>query len=45
MQCAACDCLSGTGSLTLYAAPMGAVLKCPDCENVLMRAVDTPRGV
>jgi hypothetical protein len=45
IRCGACDCLSSVGSLTLYAAPMGAVLKCADCENVLMRAVDTPRGL
>jgi hypothetical protein len=45
IRCVACDCLSSVGALTLYAAPMGAVLKCADCENVLMRAVDTPRGL
>jgi hypothetical protein len=45
IRCEACDCLSCVGSLTLYAAPMGAVLKCADCENVLMRAVDTPHGL
>ena len=45
IRCEACDCLSSVGSLALYAAPMGAVLKCADCENVLMRAVDTPHGL
>ena len=45
IRCEACDCTNGVGSLTLYAAPMGAVLKCADCETVLMRAVDTPHGL
>jgi hypothetical protein len=45
IRCEACDRTSGLGSLTLYAAPMGAVLKCADCESVLMRAVDTPHGL
>jgi hypothetical protein len=39
IRCEACDCLCSVGALSLYAAPMGAVLKCADCENVLMRAV------
>jgi hypothetical protein len=37
IRCEACDWTSGAGSLALYAAPMGAVLKCADCESVLMR--------
>ena len=45
IRCEACDCTNGIGSLTLYAAPMGAVLKCADCHSVLMRAVDTPHGL
>jgi hypothetical protein len=45
IRCASCDCVSGVGSLTLHASPMGAVLKCEDCESDLMRAVDTPRGL
>jgi hypothetical protein len=45
IRCAACDCVSGVGSFTVYAASMGAVLKCADCDNVLMRVVDTPHGL
>jgi hypothetical protein len=41
VRCDACDCVSGVGSLTVYAAPMGAVLNCADCDNTLMRVVDT----
>ena len=45
IRCDSCDCVSGVGSLILHASPMGAVLKCADCESDLMRAVDTPRGL
>jgi hypothetical protein len=45
IRCDSCDCVSGVGSLTLHASPMGAVLKCADCESDLMRAVETPRGL
>ena len=45
IRCDSCDRVSGVGSLILHAAPMGAVLKCADCESDLMRAVDTPRGL
>jgi Family of unknown function (DUF6510) len=45
IRCDSCDRVSGMGSLILHAAPMGAVLKCADCESDLMRAVDTPRGL
>ena len=45
IRCETCDCVSSVGSLVLYAAPMGAVLHCADCESVLMRAVDTPHGL
>jgi Family of unknown function (DUF6510) len=45
IRCGACDCVSGIGALTVYAGPMGAVLNCADCDNVLMRVVDTPHGL
>jgi hypothetical protein len=45
VRCRACDCVSSVGSLTVYAGPMGAVLNCSDCDNVLMRVVDTPHGL
>jgi phage FluMu protein Com len=44
IRCAACGFASGVGSLRLYAAPMGAVLRCSHCDGILMRAVHTPRG-
>jgi hypothetical protein len=45
IRCEACDSVSGIGSLTVYAGPMGAVLKCAACDSVLMRVVDTPHGL
>jgi hypothetical protein len=45
VRCRACDCESSVGALTVYAGPMGAVLNCSDCDNVLMRVVDTPLGL
>jgi len=44
IQCDACGSARPVGSLRLYAAPMGAVLRCPDCDGVMMRAVGTPHG-
>ena len=44
IQCDACGSARAVGALLLYAAPMGAVLRCPNCDGVLMRAVNTPRG-
>jgi hypothetical protein len=41
IQCAACGSTAAVGALRLYAAPMGAVLRCAGC---LMRAVRTPHG-
>jgi hypothetical protein len=45
IRCEACDCVTSVGTLPLYAAPMGAVLTCADCESILIRAVRTPRGL
>jgi len=44
IQCDACSSTRPVGSLRLYAAPMGAVLRCPHCDGVMMRAVNTPYG-
>jgi hypothetical protein len=42
IECAACGSVAAVGSLRLYAAQMGAVLRCRHCEGILMRAVHTP---
>ena len=44
IQCDACGSVGAVGSLRLYAAPMGAVLRCPNCDAGLMTAVRTPHG-
>jgi hypothetical protein len=44
IQCEACGSTRPVGSLRLYAASMGAVLRCSQCDGVLMRAVNTPHG-
>jgi hypothetical protein len=44
IQCAACGSISVVGALRLYAAPMGAVLRCTDCHGVVIRTVHTPHG-
>jgi hypothetical protein len=44
VQCNTCGSARAVGSLPLYAAPMGAVLRCTKCDSILMRAVLTPHG-
>jgi hypothetical protein len=43
-QCIACSSTGALGSLRLYAAPMGVVLRCTQCDCVVMRSTLTPRG-
>ena len=44
IQCEKCHSVVAVGSLRLYAAPMGAVLRCTKCDGILMRAVHTPHS-
>ena len=44
IQCEACGATETVGSLRLYAATMGAVLRCTHCDRILMSAVHTPHG-
>jgi hypothetical protein len=44
IQCGTCRSVAGVGSLRLYAAAMGAVLRCTHCDTILLRAVETPYG-
>ncbi len=44
IQCSACGSMAAIGALHLYAAPMGLVLRCTHCENIVMRSVYTPHG-
>jgi hypothetical protein len=43
--CASCGDSGAIATLTLYAAEMGAVLRCPACDAVVLRAVRTPTAV
>jgi hypothetical protein len=44
IECEACGSTAAVGSLRLYAAAMGAVLRCSRCDSILMRAVHTAHG-
>jgi hypothetical protein len=44
IQCDSCGSTGAVGALRLYAAPMGAVLRCTHCDDILMRVVHTPHG-
>jgi hypothetical protein len=44
IQCESCGSSGAVGSLRLYGAPMGAVLRCTQCDDILMRVVHTPHG-
>jgi hypothetical protein len=44
IRCVACSFASSVGSLRLYAAQMGAVLRCTRCDSILMRVVHTRHG-
>jgi hypothetical protein len=44
VQCDACGAAAAVGALRMYAAPLGAVLRCTQCDAILLRAVRTPYG-
>ena len=44
IQCETCGSTGAVGSLRLYGAPMGVVLRCTYCNSILMSAVHTPHG-
>ena len=44
IQCDACESMAAIGALHLYAASMGAVLRCTHCDSIVMRSVHTPHG-
>ena len=39
--CAHCGSTRVVGELTVYKSAMGTVMRCPTCDNVLMRIVST----
>lgn len=44
-RCAHCGQTSPIGALQVYGQQMGKVLRCPHCEQVVMRLVERPDGV
>jgi Family of unknown function (DUF6510) len=45
IRCAICGRTTGVGALAVHAAPIGTVLKCIGCEDVLMRVVEAADGL
>lgn len=43
--CAACGARGAMGTLLAYGQSMGVVLRCPQCDGVMLRMVRTPREV
>jgi hypothetical protein len=44
VECEACGHIAPVASLRIYALAMAAVLRCPHCDGLLMRAVHTAHG-
>jgi hypothetical protein len=44
-ECASCGQDHMMGALLAFTSAPGAVLRCPSCEAVMLKVVDTPRGV
>ncbi len=44
-ECASCGCESQVGSLWAFVRGPGIVLRCPKCENVMLRVTRTPDRV
>ena len=42
-MCANCGSIRPLGALPLYGQNMGAVMRCPTCDAVVLRVVRTPR--
>jgi hypothetical protein len=43
--CAGCARLVAIGELRLYAIELGAILRCPSCDEAVVRIGRTPRGL
>jgi len=44
-ECANCGNVSELGGLLAFTQAPGAVLRCPACENVMVRIVETPNAI
>jgi hypothetical protein len=43
--CAGCARIVAMAELRLYAIEMGAILRCPSCDQAVVRVARTPRGL
>ena len=43
--CAGCARMVPMGELRLYAIELGAILRCPSCDEAVVRIARTPRGL
>jgi hypothetical protein len=43
-ECANCHTVSVVGTLRVYMRGPGVVLRCPACQEIVIRIVRTPRG-
>ena len=44
-RCASCGAIRPLGALPVYGQNMGAVMRCPSCDAVVLRVARTPRGL
>ena len=45
ITCAGCARIAPMGELRLYAVELGAILRCPSCDDAVVRIARTPRGL
>lgn len=43
--CAGCSRAAPVAELRLYAVELGAILRCPSCDGIVIRIARTPRGL
>jgi Family of unknown function (DUF6510) len=44
-MCANCRAMRALGALPVYGQTMGAVMRCPNCDAVVLRVARTPAGL
>ena len=44
-MCANCRAMRALGALPVYGQTMGAVMRCPNCDAVVLRVARTPTGL
>jgi hypothetical protein len=44
-RCAGCTTMMPIGELRLYAIELGGILRCPSCDEAVVRIGRTPRGL